>query len=317
MSKVYKYVITHKNCPITYIKNLCNRFTFKALNRYNLTLKELCYRLKHKIKLNKKFKCKYCGKDIKFNVKCGYTKHCSIKCAQESRKLNVSNILQKMKDTNLKRYGVDNAMKNSIILNKVKRTCIMKYGAENPMQNIDVQNSLKFSLISKYGVDNISKTKYWKNLIHNNKDLIQQKRYNTCKKNNSFNISKLQSIVFDELKKKFNIVLSEYKSKLYPFKCDFYIKDIDTYIECNFHWMHGREPYDYNNTQHNNILNFWKYKLNEALKNGNKLSQYAHAIDIWTVKDPLKLNTFKKNKLKYKIFYTIDDFYKWYSTINP
>ena len=91
-----------------------------------------------------------------------------------------------MKDTNLKRYGVDNAMKNSVILNKVKRTCIMKYGTENPMQNIDVQNSLKFSLISKYSVDNISKTKYWKNLIHNNKDLIQQKRYNTCKKNNLY-----------------------------------------------------------------------------------------------------------------------------------
>ena len=40
MSKVYKYVITHNNCPIKYIKNLCNRLTFKVLNRYNLTLKE-------------------------------------------------------------------------------------------------------------------------------------------------------------------------------------------------------------------------------------------------------------------------------------
>ena len=134
--------------------------------------------------------------------------------------------------------------------------------------------------------------------------------------NKSFNISKPQAIVLKKLKDKFNIVKSEYMSDLYPFKCDFYIYDIDLYIECHFHWMHGNEPYNANNEKHKRILNFWNLKLQEAINKGIKHSQYKHAIDIWTVSDPLKLETFKKNKLNYKIFYTINDFYKWFDDIN-
>ena len=39
-------------------------------------------------------------------------------------------------------------------------------------------------------------------------------------------------------------------------------------------------------------------------------------INIWAKYDPLKLQTFKKNKLNYKIFYNIEQFKNWYNKIN-
>lgn len=58
-------------------------------------------------------------------------------------------------------------------------------------------------------------------------------------------------------------VKRQYKSELYPFACDFYIQNLDLYIECNFHWTHGGHKFDKNNE--NDIK-----QLNEFLEWYNK-----------------------------------------------
>ena len=72
------------------------------------------------------------------------------------------------------------------------------------------------------------------------------KEYATKKKNNSFSTSKPEDRVYAFLCKRFNVddVIRQFKSEKYPFNCDFYIKSLDFYIECNFSWTHGGHFFD-------------------------------------------------------------------------
>ena len=97
-----------------------------------------------------------------------------------------------------------------------------------------------------------------------------------------------------------NDIIRQYKSDLYPFSCDFYIKSLDLYIEYNGHWTHGKESFNKTNKEHQEILNNWKKKLKSS-------KFYTNAIKVWTDLDVRKLETFKKNKLNYKIFWNIKE----------
>ena len=42
---------------------------------------------------------------------------------------------------------------------------------------------------------------------------------------------------------------------------------------------------------------------------------YSHAIETWTISDPLKRKTAIKNNLNWLEFWTIPEFMKWYETL--
>ena len=42
---------------------------------------------------------------------------------------------------------------------------------------------------------------------------------------------------------------------------------------------------------------------------------YKIAIEVWTIRDPLKRETARKNNLNWIEFFTMDEFMKWYDTI--
>ena len=134
----------------------------------------------------------------------------------------------------------------------------------------------------------------------------------TKKKNHTFNTSKNEEQVYNYLLQKFNKddIERQYKSTLYPFNCDFYIKSLNLYIECNFHWTHCPIK-----SKHKPFKNSAE-DLEELEKLKNKNSKYYNiALYVWTKLDPLKLQTFKKNKLNYKIFYNIEHFLNWFNKI--
>jgi hypothetical protein len=101
---------------------------------------------------------------------------------------------------------------------------------------------------------------------------------------------------------------NQYHSELYPFDCDFYIPELDLYIEYHGHWTHGDEAFDKNNSKHIQKLNRWKSK-------SEKSEFFKTAVYVWTDLDVRKLETFKKNKLNYKVFYKLSDFKIWYESI--
>lgn len=82
----------------------------------------------------------------------------------------------------------------------------------------------------------------------------------------------------------------------YPFKCDFYIKSEDLFIEVHGNWTHGKMPYIKDNEYCKKQLAEWQ----EKAKNSN---YYKNAIYTWTDLDVRKLETMKQNNLNYEIIY--------------
>ena len=237
------------------------------------------------------------------------------------KKVASKEIRNKVKNTCLKKYGVSNISQSQIIKDKKKKTNLERYGVEwfpesdkykNIFKDKDLvkqfNNNRRNTCLKKYGVEYSSQIKS-----------MQIKRYNTMKLNKTFNYSGPENRCYKKLINKFVEVKRNYKTNLYPFACDFYIPKLDLYIEYNGYWTHGpskyHEPFDKNNKNHINILNIWNNKSNEINFNNKKKKLYKNAIRIWTVEDPLKLETFKKNKLNYKIFYNEKQFDEWIDSL--
>ena len=189
-------------------------------------------------------------------------------------------IKEKIKQTNIQKYGVDYLFKSNIIKEKIKQTNIQKYGVDNPLKNKEIREKIKQTNIQKYGVDNPLKNKeIWKK--------SQDNRQISSK-------SKLENNFLNYLKLKYESddIITQYKSKEYPYYCDFYIKSINLYIELQGHWTHNDHPFDINNLNDQLIMDIWRTK---SLSD----KYYKNALNTWTIKDVEKRNTAIQNNLNY------------------
>ena len=409
-------------------------------NRYSdsLSYSETIYRIKNKIEIRPVCKC--CGKSIKYiNINDGFAQYCSNKCVTKSKEVK-----EKVKQTNLERYGVENTLQSKIIREKIKQTNLERYGTEIPIQsqsikekvkqtnlekygveyatqldsikekiketnlerygnasplgNKEIQNKAKLTSLEKYGTEfpnqsKLVKDKIKQSFLTNNtpeqiqeiikrmistarknnsyqkaivkrrktkmekygdptytntnkakntifekygvynitqadeiKEKIQQtniekygyitpllkpeikalsytpeamqKKYATHKKNHTFNSSKIEQQFKEYLEQNYpNDFEYQYRSELYPFNCDFYIKSLNLYIEINGTWQHNNHPFDENNQEDIDKLNLWKEK---------NTKYYQNAINTWTKLDIKKRNTVKENNLNYLEIFSID-----------
>lgn len=145
----------------------------------------------------------------------------------------------------------------------------------------------KITCLQKYGVENVFASKE-----------IQEKSYNTKRKNHTFNTSKSEVELKNKLVEMYGEkdILTNYKSSKYPYRCDFYIVSLDKYIELNAHWTHGGRPYDPNDPWCQQQLKDWQEKAKQS-------QFYAAAIDTWTRRDVEKLQCAKENNLDYEVIY--------------
>ena len=103
-------------------------------------------------------KCKNCGKEMKYSqMKLSY---CSKKC-----KSNSVEVKDKIKQTNLEKYGCKCSLQNKEIQDKIKQTCIERYGCENPFQNENIKNKIKQTNLERLGYEHPSQNKEIKNRI--------------------------------------------------------------------------------------------------------------------------------------------------------
>ena len=92
------------------------------------------------------------------------------------------------------------------IKEKIKQTCINKYGVPYPFQNKEYMKEF----VQKY----------------------HDKAFETMVKNNTTGKSKEEDDLFDFIKQLFPNVKRQYKDKQrYPYFCDFYIPELDYFIE--------------------------------------------------------------------------------------
>ena len=259
---------------------------------------------------------------------------------------------QKIKETNLKRYGADNPHKNKQVIEKTRNTCLERYGVLNGGGTPEAIKKIKQTKLERYGDENfvnIEKCKqtkfekygnpnytnmdkniktckakynvdYWFQSIEYKSNIkeYQRKARQTKIKNNTLVNSKLESMAYNLLKKYFSDIKCQWKDdEKYPYNCDFYIPEIDTWIEIQGFVTHGPEQFDENNIEHLEKVSILKQK-NMAHKTPNK-NLYFAIIKCWTELDVEKRNTAKRNNLNYKEFWNIEQLKEWllqYERIN-
>ena len=196
----------------------------------------------------------------------------------------------KVKETNMKRYGVEVPLQNREINKKWHETCYVNFGTYSPLANKEIYDKAEETTYKKYGVYCVFNTKENREKLLSEK--TKQKRYETLRRNHTFNTSKIEETIYEKLIDIYgkNDILREYKDKdRYPYRCDFYIKSLDLFIEVQGYYTHGKEPYNPNSIKHQILVQ--KYK--------ERYGPNCQAITIWTIKDVEKRNKAKENNLKY------------------
>ncbi len=140
------------------IKKILIKLTPYLLN--NVTFSERYFHIYYN--LYEHNNCTECDKKTKFkNFFIGYKKTCSSTCSNKSKikknkikKTNIykygvpvssmnNNVKKKAKQTNQKIYGGNSPSSSVEVRKKQKNTCLKKYGVENPLQSERIQNEIK------------------------------------------------------------------------------------------------------------------------------------------------------------------------------
>ena len=291
----FKYQIYNK-----YLQDKKSDIYQYIVNRFNdsESFKESIYRIKYGIE--KRPVCEECGNKLTFHgggAKDMFTRFCCTKCANNNELSK-----ERLKATCLKKYGETNVAKSSYFKEKYIKHIQEKYQDNtitNAFQAKEVKNKIKETTLKHWGVANYGSTKEHQNKLKSPN--VVNKREATKRKNHTFNTSIPETKSYNLLKEKYPNVKCQYKSKLYPFSCDFYIPEIDTYIECNYHWTHGGKPYT---GSEEDLLTVEKWKEKNT-------KYYNNAINCWTIRDTNKRNIAKQNKLNFIEFWNISELIEW------
>lgn len=171
----YKTKESHINKNFNGLLEAINNFIENSEFSLDIPFTQKLYNYLYNI--TKKQKCETCGKDIIWRNRFteGYLVNCSKKCRNKSE-----NRIKKIKETTLKKYGVDSIskldevknkknntnlkkygtkifLKSKIFKEKTKETNLKKYGYEHPIKSDIVKNKRKDNNLKKYGVDSPSK----------------------------------------------------------------------------------------------------------------------------------------------------------------
>ena len=236
-----------------------------------------------------KFRCKYCGElysrpiaKLKRFYQCANL-GCKVRRNQQTKLLNYGDPLynnsNKMMETKLNLYGDTFGSRD-----KIQSTKSKKDYSESYIKMVDTKRK-------KYGTTMCSNIEAEKDSWRNS----MQSKHST--------MSEWEQEAFNKLTSKYDVVVFNYYDKdRYPYLCDFYIGDLDMFIELNYHWCHGGEPYTGTKKQLD-LVDKWKEK-----------GWYGN-IKIWTVKDVQKRSYAKAYNLNYKEFFNKESFNKWYDSI--
>lgn len=232
-------------------------------------------------------------------------------------------VKEKIKQTCLKRYGVEYTGQIEEAKEKSKKTCLEKYGSEyyigskdrlektiefsKQNYNVDwftksekIKNKAKETMLRRYGVEysmQIPKNKEYMSYLMSSYEM-QERRYNTMKRNHTFNSSSTEEEFFLYIKSRFPKVIRQYKDKnRYPYFCDFYIPELDYFIELQGYYTHGKHPFDPNSNEDLQLIEYYKKKYGED----------CQSITIWSIKDVEKRDCAKRNHLNFKEVWSLED----------
>lgn len=157
-------------------------------------------------------------------------------------------IMEKSKQSNLKKFGVDNASQSDIIKQKKIETTLKNWGVENPSQSTEIKNKKIITHKKHFGVEYGTQSREIyiqrmkkQNKIHkyNDTDLLYQGSYEKDFLDNYYNKFKINNFK-DKIQ-----FLYENNNRIYiP---DFYISDLNLIVEI-------KSSYWFNKFKHKNIV---------------------------------------------------------------
>ena len=201
----------------------------------------------------------------------------------------VENKLKQIKKSNLEKFGVEWYFQSDECKNILKEKYNDFEWIENKLEQVKRSNLEKFDTEWYFQSDECRRILEEKYKNYEWVQSIKEKRYNTLKKNNTFNTSKIE----EQLKSYLNSLgvnyEHQYTSDQYPFNCDFYFPDKDLYVEIQGSWTHGHHPF-LGSEEDQQLLEKWKLKNTDY---------YNAAIDTWTRRDVKKREIAKQNNLNY------------------
>ena len=234
-----------------------------------------------------------------------FSKYCSCKCSAQNpntTRLKQQSLYDKWGsyhcyDSSLYRkyhkekFGVEYSWQRPDIKVKRKQTLLTKFNTTNLHSVDSIRSKIESTNVSKYGVSNPMLN-----------ETIKLKKFNSEKSNYS-HFSKPELTLKTYLESLYpGDIITQYSSELYPFKCDFYIKSLDIYIEYHGSHFHNFKLFDMNNS--NDITMLEQLKQNSLSKSKHP-NQYDMIIYTWTDLDVRKHNYALKNSLKYLVYYSL------------
>lgn len=201
--------------------------------------------------------CIICGKPSRFwNFAKGYFKTCSDECKliRDRQSIHLAfeksqfpEVYEKIKKTNLERYGTPYPMQSDIVKQRAKEGCEEKYGEGiiNPFQAPEVKQKIQSTLIKNYGVTNPSYSSVIKKKIFSRKGKMTnpEKLYKDFLEENSFEY-------------KYNF---EYEGKNFDFAV-FKEGKLNTLIEIDGELYHGLRK-DRDNKQSQGFTDYKRFRI--------------------------------------------------------
>ena len=114
---------------------------------------------------NKNFGCVECSKIIRLEK----VKNTNIEKYGAEHHMQTDEFKQKFKETCVEKFGCDHPMQNKTIKQRVIETNIERFGSSHHMQNDEIKQKIKKTNLTRYGCENPSQNK-----------AIRQKAKNTC-----------------------------------------------------------------------------------------------------------------------------------------
>jgi hypothetical protein len=224
---------------------------------------------------------------------------------------------EKFKEMMVERYGVDNAFKMDFVKKKIKKnkdeiklkkesTSMDNFGEKYYLQTKEGKtnfSSKKDTMIEKY--KKTCNEKYGVDFYIQAEPLeLKKKRvdaiWKSKKENGTTNSSSIEDDLYDFLSK-FYTAKRNYKSDEYPFHCDYYIEELNLYIELQGFWAHGYKSFDKKLDEEK--VSVWKEKAKTS-------TFYENALNIWTNTDIKKRECAERNKINFLEIFDYSDFAK-------
>lgn len=122
---------------------------YESVKQYYTSFNQYLISIIRNIKLRK---CENCGNFLTYAASIGTGKFCSRHCALSGNNNPFSKHKDKVKESYIKKYGVDNPAKADEIKEKIKNTNLKKYGVEHAFQAESVKEKIHKTKTTKYEI---------------------------------------------------------------------------------------------------------------------------------------------------------------------